>query len=50
VFNKKGRLENKDYTIAYIQTKKGISIDFLSIPDTATIITEQKKLAFWETN
>lgn len=43
VFNKKGRLENKDYTIAYNSSQKGISIDFLSISDTATIVTGTKR-------
>lgn len=43
VFNKKGRLEDKDYTIAYTSNQKGISIDFLSIPDTATIVTGTKR-------
>jgi hypothetical protein len=46
VFNRKGRLQNKDYTIAYTSTQKGITIDFLSIPDTATIITGIKRKWF----
>jgi hypothetical protein len=43
VFNRKGRLENRDYTIAYNSNQKGITIDFLSIPDTATIVTGTKR-------
>jgi hypothetical protein len=47
VFNKKGRLENKDYIIAYNSNQKGISIDFLSVPDTTTIVTGIKRKWFF---
>jgi hypothetical protein len=43
LFDRVGRLQNKNYTIAYTSTQKGITIDFLSIPDTATIITGIKR-------
>jgi hypothetical protein len=46
LFDRVGRLQNKDYTIAYTSTQKGITIDFLSIPDTATIITGIKRKWF----
>jgi hypothetical protein len=42
-FDRVGRLHNNDYTIAYTSTQRGITIDYLSIPDSLTILTGTKR-------
>lgn len=42
-FERKGELVTKDYHLDYKSTQKGITIDYLSIPDSLTIVTGLKR-------